>query len=429
MDAIREAAEESKRASYRLQNLPLELRNAALKEVIDQLKERKLEIISANQLDLKRARSAGLASPLLKRLNYDESKIQESVQQLESLIGQEDPIGRIISKMELDRGLILERVSCPIGVIGVVFESRPDALLQISSLCIKSGNAVLLKGGSEAKNTNEALANVIDRAIVKTDARFKNAVQLLSTREEFHSLLALSDLVDLIIPRGSNELVRSIQSSTKIPVLGHAAGVCHTYVHNDADIAMAAKVCFDAKCQYPAVCNAMETLLVHEDIAKAFLPTVAEEYKKAGVELRGDHASSKIIEVKPAEEKDWWTEYNDLVLAVKVVKSLDEAIDHINKFGSHHTDAIITKDASSANRFMDLVDSSSVMWNCSTRFADGYRYGLGAEVGISTSKTHARGPVGLEGLTIYKYRLSGSGQIVADYVGEKAKKFTHRKLR
>jgi glutamate-5-semialdehyde dehydrogenase len=406
----------------------LELRNAALREIINQLHEREQEIVSANQLDLKEARSAGLPSPLLKRLNYDESKIEESAQQLESLIGQEDPIGRIISKTELDRGLILERISCPIGVIGVVFESRPDALVQISSLCIKSGNAVLLKGGSEAKNTNEALARAIGQAILNTDDRFKGAVQLLSTREEFRGLLALNDLVDLIIPRGSNELVRSIQASTKIPVLGHAAGVCHTYVHGDADIFMAAKVCFDAKCQYPAVCNAMETLLVHEDVAEAFLPRLAAEYEKAGVELRGDSATGKIIKVDPTDEKDWSAEYNDLVLAIKIVRSLDEAIAHINRFGSHHTDAIITRDAKAANKFMGLVDSSSVMWNCSTRFADGYRYGLGAEVGISTSKTHARGPVGLEGLTIYKYRLSGSGQIVADYAGENAKKFTHRKL-
>jgi glutamate-5-semialdehyde dehydrogenase len=240
--------------------------------------------------------------------------------------------------------------------------------------------------------------------------------------------LTLNDLVDLIIPRGSNELVRSIQASTKIPVLGHAAGVCHTYVHEDADLEMAIKVCFDAKCQYPAVCNAMETLLVHRNIAQALLPRLADEFKMAGVELRGDIASSEIIKVRPAEEMDWWTEYDDLVLAIKLVGSLDEAIAHINKFGSHHTDAIITKNHVSASKFMDLVDSSSVMWNCSTRFADGYRYGLGAEVGISTSKTHARGPVGLEGLTIYKYRLSGKGQIVADYVGENARQFTHRKL-
>ncbi len=428
MDAIRAAAEKAKEASYQLQNLPLELRNDALRGVIDQLQERKQEIVSANRIDIKEAKSAGLSLPLLKRLNYDSSMIQESIQQLESLIAQDDPIGRIVSRTELDRRLILERVTCPIGVIGVVFESRPDALVQISSLCIKSGNAVLLKGGSEAKNTNEALARAIDHAIMRTDSRFKEAVQLLSTREEFRGLLALNDLVDLIIPRGSNELVRSIQASTKIPVLGHAAGVCHTYVHKDAEVEMAVNVCFDAKCQYPAVCNAMETLLVHRDIAKAFLPKLAAEYAKAGVELRGDSATSKIIKVKPAAKKDWWTEYNDLVLAVKVVRSLDEAIDHINRYGSHHTDAIITSDPTSANRFMDLVDSSSVMWNCSTRFADGYRYGLGAEVGISTSKTHARGPVGLEGLTIYKYRLSGNGQIVADYVGKNARKFTHRKL-
>jgi glutamate-5-semialdehyde dehydrogenase len=429
MDAIRTAAGKAKVASYRLQNLPLELRNDALREVIKQLQERKLEIISANEADIREARSAGLSSVLLNRLRYDRSKIQESVQQLESLIAQEDPIGKVISKTELDKGLTLERVSCPIGVIGVVFESRPDALVQISSLCIKSGNAVLLKGGSEAKNTNEALARAIDHAIVKTDKRFREAVQLLSTREEFRKLLVLSDLVDLIIPRGSNELVRSIQASTKIPVLGHAAGVCHTYVHKDADVPMAVRVCFDAKCQYPAVCNAMETLLVHRDIAKALLPKLAKEYRKAGVELRGDSATSKIIKVDPATEKDWWTEYNDLMLAVKVVGSLEKAIDHINKFGSHHTDAIITSDPVAANKFMDLVDSSSVMWNCSTRFADGYRYGLGAEVGISTSKTHARGPVGLEGLTIYKYRLSGDGQIVADYVGKNARKFIHRKLK
>jgi glutamate-5-semialdehyde dehydrogenase len=429
MDAIRAAAEKAKEASYRLQNLPLELRNEALKEMIKQLIERKPEIVSANQMDLKEAKSAGLSSPLLKRLSYDGSKIQESVQQLQSLIAQEDPIGRVISRIELDQGLMLERVSCPIGVIGVVFESRPDALVQISSLCIKSGNTVLLKGGSEAKNTNEALARAIDHAVMKVDSRFKGAVQLLSTREEFRGLLALDGLVDLIIPRGSNELVRSIQASTKIPVLGHAAGVCHTYVHKDADVSMAVKVCFDAKCQYPAVCNAMETLLVHKDIARALLPKLAKEYQKAGVELRGDSATGKIIKVDPATEKDWWTEYNDLVLAIKVIGSLDEAIDHINKFGSHHTDAIITADPIAANRFMELVDSSSVMWNCSTRFADGYRYGLGAEVGISTSKTHARGPVGLEGLTIYKYRLSGNGQIVADYVGKNARKFTHRKLK
>jgi glutamate-5-semialdehyde dehydrogenase len=222
--------------------------------------------------------------------------------------------------------------------------------------------------------------------------------------------------------------VRSIQSSTKIPVLGHAAGICHTYVDREADLDMAVKVAFDAKCQYPAVCNAMETLLVHREVAADFLPRMAEQYVGAGVELRGDEETLRIIEGRAASMDDWSNEYNDMVLSIKVVGSLEEAIDHINRFGSHHTDAIITQDERRARDFMDRVDSSSVMWNCSTRFADGYRYGLGAEVGISTNKTHARGPVGLEGLTIYKWKLRGNGQIVADYVGSDAKRFTHRKL-
>jgi glutamate-5-semialdehyde dehydrogenase len=355
-------------------------------------------------------------------------KIDESVRQVEALIMQEDPIGRVLSRMELDEGFVLEKVSCPIGVIGIVFESRPDALVQISSLCIKSGNAVLLKGGSEAKRTNEILVKVIQGAITQVDACFEDAVHLLSTREEFRALLALDDLVDLIIPRGSNELVRSIQNSTKIPVLGHAAGICHTYVHEDADLELAVRVCYDAKVQYPAVCNAMETLLVNGKVAGTFLPLMAKEYGEAKVVMRGDEATRRIIPVDEATEDDWTAEYNDLVLSIKVVGSMQEAVDHINHYGSHHTDAIITRNEATARRFMDLVDSSSVMCNCSTRFADGYRYGLGAEVGISTSKTHARGPVGLEGLTIYKWRLFGKGQVVADYAGQGAKGFAHRKL-
>jgi glutamate-5-semialdehyde dehydrogenase len=322
---------------------------------------------------------------------------------------------------------VLDKVSCPIGVIGVVFESRPDALVQISCLCLRSGNAVLLKGGTEAKETNLALAGAIDQALAG-DARLKDAVQVLSTREQFRELLEHDDLIDLIIPRGSNELVRSIMDSTRIPVLGHAAGICHTYVDRDADLDMAVKVCFDAKVQYPAVCNAMETLLVHRSVAAEFLPPMASRYVQAGVELRGDHKVREIIQAAPAAESDWSAEYNDLVLSIKVVGSLDEAIEHINRYSSHHTDAIVTSDESAAARFMDLVDSSSVMWNASTRFADGYRYGLGAEVGISTNKTHARGPVGLEGLVIYKYKLRGSGQTVAEYVGRNGRRFTHRKI-
>jgi len=335
---------------------------------------------------------------------------------------------KVLSRTELDDGLVLEKVTCPIGVIGVVFESRPEALVQISALCLKSGNAVLLKGGVEAKHTNEALAAAIHAALARVDARFNDSVQLLSTREEFQKLLEQDDLVDLIIPRGSNELVRSIQAKTKIPVLGHAAGVCHTYVDDLADLDLAVKVCYDAKVQYPAVCNAMETLLVHSSVAKDFLPRMAKRYHDAKVELRGDAATRAIVKMDEATEQDWSAEYNDLVLAIKVVSGMDEAIRHVNKYGSHHTDAIITKDQARAAKFQKEVDSSSVMWNCSTRFADGYRYGLGAEVGISTNKTHARGPVGLEGLVIYKYRLNGSGHVVADYVGPDAKQFKHRRL-
>lgn len=428
MDPIRAAAEKAKESSYRLANIPLQARNEALARIADALAARSAGIEEANRRDLEAAQRAGLSQVLVKRLRYDRSKIEESVRSIQSLIEQEDVVGKLLARTELDAGLVLDKVTCPIGVIGVVFESRPDALVQISCLCLRSGNAVLLKGGTEARETNEALAAAIIEAIISVDSRFEDAVQMLSTREQFRELLKHDDLIDLIIPRGSNELVRSIKDSTRIPVLGHAAGICHTYVDQAADLDMAVQVCYDAKVQYPAVCNAMETLLVHESIAGRFLPPMADAYAKARVELRGDDATRRIIAAEPATEEDWSAEYNDLVLSIRIVDSLDEAIEHVNRYSSHHTDAIITADAAAAQRFMDLVDSSSVMWNASTRFADGYRYGLGAEVGISTNKTHARGPVGLEGLVIYKYKLRGTGQTVAEYAGKDAKKFTHRKL-
>ncbi|HNU35277.1 MAG TPA: glutamate-5-semialdehyde dehydrogenase [Methanomassiliicoccales archaeon] len=428
MDAVENAARNAKDASYRLQSLTQAVRNEALQEIAAALQEHADDIVKANQADVKEAEKAGLSKVLIKRLGYDRSKIKESVDSLRSLIKQEDPIGRLVSRTELDSGLVLERVTCPIGVIGVIFEARPEALVQISSLCLKSGNAVILKGGSEAHRTNEILAKVIEKAVTDLDERFTCAVQLLSTREEINRLLAMDQFVDLIIPRGSNQLVRFIKEHTKIPVLGHADGICHTYVDESADLDMAMRVCFDAKVQYPAVCNAMETMLVHENVALTFIPAMAERFHQAGVELRGDQGACSMAEMKEASEEDWSTEYNDLVLSVKIVPSLEDAVRHINRYGSHHSDAIIASDERAAQRFMDEVDSSSVMWNCSTRFADGYRYGLGAEVGISTNKTHARGPVGLEGLTIYKYRLIGSGNIVSDYVGENSRQFTHRKL-
>jgi len=428
MDAVERSAKDAKEASYRLQSLTQAVRNEALQEMASALQEHEEEIIKANEADTKEAEKAGLPKVLIKRLRYDHQKMLESVESLRSLIKQDDPIGKVVSRTELDTGLILERVTCPIGVIGVIFEARPEALVQISALCLKSGNAVILKGGSEAHRTNEALAKAISKAITDLDERFRNAVQLLSTREEINRLLAMDQYVDLIIPRGSNQLVRHIKEHTKIPVLGHADGICHTYVDASADLNMALRVCFDAKVQYPAVCNAMETLLIHQDVALPFIPAMAQRFHQAGVELRGDEGARALAEMKVATEEDWSTEYNDLVLAVKIVSSLEEAVVHINRYGSHHTDAIIATDERAANRFMDEVDSSSVMWNCSTRFADGYRYGLGAEVGISTNKTHARGPVGLEGLTIYKYRLTGSGHVVADYSGPDARQYTHRKL-
>jgi glutamate-5-semialdehyde dehydrogenase len=314
----------------------------------------------------------------------------------------------------------------PIGVIGVIFESRPDALVQIATLALKSGNAVILKGGSEASSTNAALHQAIQAAVREVQPDLVDAVQLVGGRSEMREMLALDHLIDLVVPRGSMELVCSIKEATRIPVLGHTEGVCHLYVDSSAERAMALDIAWDAKCQYPAVCNAIETLLVHREIAGAYLPALAA--RLAEVELRCDAESLALIpSARPATEEDWRAEYNDLILAVRVVGSLDEAIDHINTFGSHHTDAIVASDERAAREFLQRVDSSSVMWNCSTRFADGFRYGLGAEVGISTNKIHARGPVGLEGLTIYKYRVVGRGHTVADYADGR-RRFLHRRL-
>ena len=428
MDAVEELARRAKDASYRLQAMPAGKRDQALEAIAHALASKRAKLIEANAEDVSRSEAEGLSKVLIKRLKFDDEKVEETIRSVRSLMAQEDPLNKVLTRTELDEGLMLEKVTCPIGAIGVIFEARPEALVQISSLCLKSGNAVLLKGGSEARLTNEALAACICEAIVKVDAAFANAVQLLSTREEVQALLAQDRYIDLIIPRGSNELVRSIQAKTRIPVLGHAAGICHTYVDKAADMEMAVKVCFDAKVQYPAVCNAMETLLVHSAVAQDFLPRMAKHYADAKVELRGDARSREIVPMQEACAADWDTEYNDLILSVMVVDSLPEAVQFINHHGSHHSDAIITKDEGAARFFMDNVDSSSVMWNCSTRFADGYRYGLGAEVGISTNKTHARGPVGLEGLVIYKWKLVGHGHVVADYAGKNAKQYTHRKM-
>ncbi len=425
--SIDEIAVAAKSASIQLAAIGTDVKNNALAEIAKALKQQSAEIVSANQKDLAAAKKNNLSAPLLKRLVFDENKIADVCAGIDSLIKLDDPVGKTISATKLDEGLELYKVSCPIGVIGVIFESRPDALVQISTLCLKSGNAVLLKGGSEAQHTNKILADVIRGACEKAGIP-KDWLGSMETRADVTEILKMDEYIDLLVPRGSNEFVRHIMDNTNIPVLGHAEGICHVYVDGDADLDMAVKLAVDSKCQYVAVCNAAETLLVDEKIASSFLPKAKQALEGKGVELRGCERTRAIIDVSPATEKDWVTEYLDYTLSIKVVGGLDEAIEHINKYGSGHTDAIVSTDRLKACKFMELVDSANVFWNCSTRFSDGFRYGLGAEVGISTNKIHARGPVGLEGLMIYKWKLLGTGQIVADYSGSSAKKFSHKKL-
>jgi glutamate-5-semialdehyde dehydrogenase len=423
---ITERARCAKQSSIQLAAADSDLKNKALGAVAEALKKHADTIIAANAQDIELARAERLAAPLLKRLAFDRPKIEDAVAGIESLISLPDPVGETLHATELDEGLELYKVSCPIGVIGVIFESRPDALVQISCLCLKSGNSVLLKGGSEALHTNRALAEAIAEATRKSGIP-DGWIQLLESRADVGEILALDQLIDLIIPRGSNEFVQYIMNNSSIPVLGHADGICHVYVDDEADIDMAIRVTVDSKTQYVAVCNAAETLLVHSGIAARFLPALADALAGKGVELRGCSHTAAVIAVTPATEKDWQTEYLDAILSIKTINSMDAAIEHINTYGSGHTDAIITGNHTHAQRFMNLVDSGNVFWNCSTRFSDGFRYGLGAEVGISTNKIHARGPVGLEGLLIYKWKLIGRGQTVADY--SDSKKFTHHPIK
>jgi glutamate-5-semialdehyde dehydrogenase len=424
---LSETARFAKSASVNLAAVKTNVKNSALVEIAKALKQHSDEITSANKEDLITAKKGNLAGPLLKRLKFDEGKIADVCAGIESLIKLGDPVGQTITATELDKGLELYKVSCPIGVIGVVFESRPDALVQISTLCLKSGNAVLLKGGSEAAKTNRILTNIISEASEKAGLP-KGWIQLLETRQDVARMLALDEYIDLVIPRGSNDFVRYIMDNTNIPVLGHADGICHVYIDGDADPDMAVSITVDSKYQYVAVCNAAETLLVDNKIAGKFLPKVKTALEENGVELLGCERTVSIIDIKPATEEDWATEYLDYILSIKIVDCLDEAIEHIHNYGSGHTDTIVTNDKEKATRFMELVDSANVFWNASTRFSDGFRYGLGAEVGISTNKIHARGPVGLEGLVIYKWKLIGTGQVVADYSGNDAKKFTHKMI-
>lgn len=403
------------------------VRNRALQAVADKILEKKDAIIEANEKDLAKAKEDGIPDSVQKRLRFGDKKINDVVAGIKDLIGLEDPVGKVQLQRELDADLLLTRVSCPIGVIGVIFESRPDAMVQISTLCIKSGNCAILKGGSEALNTNRVVFNIIKEAAVRAGIP-EGALFQVEAREEINELLSCHEYVDLLIPRGSNSFVQYIMNNTKIPVMGHADGICHIYADKSLDIDQAIKVIVDSKTQYTSVCNATETLLVHKDIANELLPELNKVFKEKMVEVRGTKEVKDIIDCNDATEEDFATEYLDLIISIKNVNDIDEAIDHINKYGSHHTDCIVTKDAAAAEKFMNLVDSAGVYWNCSTRFADGYRYGFGAEVGISTGKIHARGPVGLEGLCTYKYKLVGHGNIVADYA-EGRKQFNFKDIK
>lgn len=430
---MEETASRAKDAALKLAGLSTEVKNRALRGMADLLRERHADILAANEQDVRRATelvaSGALSKPLLDRLKLSEEKVLGMAQGVESVAQLPDPVGLTLSAVELDDGLELRQVSCPIGVIGAIFESRPDAVPQIASLCWKSGNAVILKGGTEAQDSNRMLVNLLRRAVGAVDPDLPDAVQMIETREDVRALLQLEDHVDLFVPRGSNDFVRYIQDNTRVPVLGHADGICHAYVDQHADVEQAVAVCYDAKVQYPAVCNAIETVLVHRRIAPAFLPLLAKAYDQAGVEMRGCDATRTLLPgVKPAADEDWHAEYLDLIVSIRLVDDLEAAIAHVNRHGSGHTDTIVTEDCQAAERFLDGVDAATVMHNASTRFADGFRFGKGAEIGISTNKTHARGPVGLEGLVLYKYRLSGRGHVVADYVGPQARPFTHRRL-
>ncbi len=383
-------------------------RTLILREIAAALRENASAIFEANAKDLAAAKGK-IAEPLCKRLTLNDAKLRDVVAGIEQIVEMEDPVGRVLDETELDESLILRKIQTPIGVLAIIYESRPDAGPQIAALAIRTGNAVLLKGGREASHTNAVLGDVFRKVLQKHGV--EDAVQLVSTREEIADLLKMDDVIDLVIPRGSNEMVRTIQQSTKIPVLGHADGVCHVYIDEFADANKAVRIAVDSKAQYPAVCNAAETLLLHAKFAGR--EKVLSALKNAGVELR---------------DSGFGSEYLDLVMNVKTVNSLDEAIDHIHRYGSAHTDCIVTENEVNARRFLNQVDSAGVFWNASTRFADGFRYGFGAEVGISTNKTHARGPVGIEGLLIYKYQLIGNGHIVATYSGDNPKRFLHRKL-
>ncbi len=427
-DALTHLAQNTRNAARQLATTHTAVRDQALAAIADALANHADEILAANAADCAAAQESGIGSALYARLKLDAAKLDGAIQGVRDVGKLTDPIGDVQIHRELDQGLELRRVSCPLGVLGVIFEARPDAVMQIASLAIKSGNGVILKGGQEAVQSCTALVKAIRSGLAQS-AIDPEVVQLLTSREETVALLKLDQYVDLIIPRGSNSFVQFVQNNTRIPVLGHADGICHLYIDAEVDAVQAIAIAVDAKTHYPAACNAIETLLVHREIAATFLPQVAAALQAKSVELRGDAMACGILpDTQPATDEDWATEYSDLILAIKVVDDLERAIDHINAYGSRHTEAIATTNPVTAKTFMAQVDAAGVYHNCSTRFADGFRYGFGAEVGISTQKMPPRGPVGLEGLVTYKYELVGDGHVAASYTGDGAKAFTHRDL-
>jgi glutamate-5-semialdehyde dehydrogenase len=431
---IHQLIRRARKAAHVLATLSGERRNEALLAAANAIEARAEEILAANEKDCEAAQQAvergELSRAMFARLRTTERGIAEMAARVRDVARLPDPLHRRLSTMELDDDLVLHKETCPLGVVGVVFESRPDVVPQISSLALKSGNAVCLKGGAEAAETNAVLVSIWRDALTAFPDIPADSVVLIHTREDVAQILTLHDEIDLIVPRGSNEFVRYVTEHSRIPVLGHGEGICHVYVHNDADLQKAIDVAYDSKVQYPAVCNAMETLLVHEEIAPVFLPRMIAEFCKGGVEVRGCSRTQELAvgqQVIPATEEDWKKEYSDLIVSIKVVDGVNEAIEHINRYGSRHTESIVTESHDVASRFMEFVDAANVFQNASTRFSDGFRYGLGAEVGISTGKLHARGPVGLEGLTIYKYKLFGKGQTVASY-SKGQRTFKHRSI-
>ncbi|WP_278847170.1 glutamate-5-semialdehyde dehydrogenase [Brachyspira pilosicoli] len=423
----------AKDSTYKLQSLSTDIKNKALLEIADKLEQNKNIIFEANKKDLEYAKKLldenKISLSMFNRLKLDENKMIDIISGIKDVVKLEDPINKVLLETELDDNLLLKKISCPIGLIAVIFEARPDVISQISSLCIKSSNAVILKGGAEGENTNKAIFNIINETLESIEDFPKNSVNLVFTRDDIKELLSMDKYVDLIIPRGGNSLVQYIKSNTNIPVLGHADGICHLYIDESANQEKALKICLDSKSQYPSACNAVETILINKNIANEYLPKLYNLFKENNIKMNGCKEVRKILNQSDiAEVKEWHFEYGDKEVSLKIVENTEEAYNHINKYGSHHTDSIVSENKDNIEKFMTYVDSANVYSNTSTRFSDGFRYGFGAEVGISTNKTHARGPVGLEGLTIYKYKLFGNYQIVDDYVSHKAS-FKHKRIK